>query len=347
MKIREVVVRGHGEVALEESELPDRVERGALLIKTDSTFISAGTELAGYVGLNPGKPLPGEPDYPIRTGYCNVGRVIEAGADVRAFEAGDRVFSFARHASHHVLSADSSTGFVVSLPAGIPSHVGAASWMGGIALTSLQASSVSLNDWVAVFGLGVVGNLADQLFRLSGARVIGIDPVEARRRLAERVGIEQTAGGSEPAEETIQRLCGPDGAGITVEAVGDSKVAQQAAALTAPSGQLILLGTQRAGYQTDVTDFMRPIHWKWLDVKGGAGLENSAASGPWNQTFQLRQRAVGVRSRRPGKARSRKAHIASHDAGGRGKGVRSFAKRQRILFRSGFGLVGLNSQPVA
>ena len=141
--------------------------------------------------------------------------------------------------------------------------------MAGIAITSLQASEVSLNDWVAVFGLGVVGNLAAQLFQLSGARVIGIDPVPFRRRLAQEVGIEHTVGGSAgEVARYVGELCGPDGASITVEAVGHSQVAEQAAELTAPYGELILVGTQRADYQSDLTHMLRQIHWKWLDVKG-------------------------------------------------------------------------------
>ena len=268
MRIRQVVIHGKGKVSLDDAEIPDGARPGEILVETEATFISAGTELSGYQGLNPGLPKPGPPDYPLTPGYLNVGRVLIVGDNVDEFGAGDRVFSFARHASHHH-AAIGGGGVVVAVPEEIDSHAAAASWLAGIALTSVQASDVSLNDWVAVFGLGLVGNLAAQLFRLSGARVIGIDPVAFRRRLAREVGIEHTAGGSnEAVAGYIRELCGPDGAGITVEAVGHSRAAEQAAELTAPHGELILLGTQRADYQSDLTHLMRQIHWKWLDVKG-------------------------------------------------------------------------------
>ena len=266
MRIKQVVIHGEGKVSLDDAEISDATPPGEILVETEATFISAGTELSGYQGLNPGRPMPGPPDYPLAPGYLNVGRVLAVGDDVHEFRAGDRVFSFARHASHHYAAVD---GVVVAVPEEIDSQTAAASWLAGIALTSVQASDVSLNDWVAVFGLGMVGNLAAQLFKLSGARVIGIDPVPFRRGLAREVGIEHTVGGSdEEVGSRIRELCGPEGAGITVEAVGHSRVAEEAAELTAPYGELILLGTQRADYQADLTHLMRQIHWKWLDVKG-------------------------------------------------------------------------------
>ena len=266
MKIKQIVIHGKGEVSLDDADIPDAPLRGEILVETEATFISAGTELSGYQGLNPGLPKPGPPDYPLTPGYLNVGRVLTVGDNVDEFRTGDRVFSFARHASHHHAAV---SGVVAAVPEEIDSHTAAASWLAGIAMTSVQASDVSLNDWVAVFGLGLVGNLAAQLFKLSGARVIGIDPVPFRRRLASEVGIQHTVGGSsEEVGSYIRGLCGPNGAGITVEAVGHSRVAEQAAELTAPYGELILLGTQRADYQSDLTHLMRQIHWKWLDVKG-------------------------------------------------------------------------------
>lgn len=269
MKIQRAVIRKPFDVGLETAEIPDSPGPGEVLIQTEASYISAGTELSGYAGLNPGRPLPGPPDYPLYPGYCNAGRVLKAGDGVEGFAEGERVYSFNRHASHHVVKPLGSAEILVHIPDAIPSQVAAPAWMAGIAATALQASSVSLHDTVAVFGLGIVGNLAAQLFQLSGARVIGVDPVAARRELARAVGIGRVAGGS-PAdvEGAVRDFCGEEGATITVEAVGHSAVAEQAAALTAPHGELILLGTQRAEYQTDLTGMMRHVHWKWIDIKG-------------------------------------------------------------------------------
>jgi UDP-N-acetyl-D-mannosaminuronate dehydrogenase len=44
----------------------------------------------------------------------------------------------------------------------------------------LLVSDAELGDWVAVYGLGLVGNLCAQLFALAGCRVIGIDLFQER-----------------------------------------------------------------------------------------------------------------------------------------------------------------------
>ena len=64
----------------------------------------------------------------------------------------------------------------------------AASRMAGVAMTAIVVGEIGTNPWVVVFGLGLVGNLASQMFQIHGCRVIGVDPVAARRKLAQRCG---------------------------------------------------------------------------------------------------------------------------------------------------------------
>ena len=87
MKIKQVVIHGEGKVSLDDAEIPDATPPGEILVETEATFISAGTELSGYQGLNPGRPMPGPPEYPLTPGYLNVGRVLAAGDDVGEFRA--------------------------------------------------------------------------------------------------------------------------------------------------------------------------------------------------------------------------------------------------------------------
>ena len=77
MQIREVVVTGQNAVELQTREL-DEKELGPdeLLIETEATFISAGTELANYTGREPRVFQPNQwCTYPWRSGYANVGVV--------------------------------------------------------------------------------------------------------------------------------------------------------------------------------------------------------------------------------------------------------------------------------
>ncbi|MCY4107605.1 MAG: zinc-binding alcohol dehydrogenase [Chloroflexi bacterium] len=268
MRIRQAIVRRENHVELETAELPDRPGPGEVLIETETTFISAGTELANYTGIDPTVRTPGAwNEYPKVPGYANVGRILASADDHEGFSEGTRVFTMGPHASHHVQPTTGRRGLVVEVPDGIDYSEAAAARMACVAITALQTSSVQVHDRVAVFGLGVVGNLAAQFFQLAGARVIGIDPMAARRDLAVHVGIENVIPGGDDVASQIRELAGTDLPLITVDAVGHSAVVEQAASVTAQFGEVILLGTPRASYESDLTTAMRDIHNKWIDFK--------------------------------------------------------------------------------
>ena len=268
MRIRRAVVRRENHVELERAEAPDGPGAGEVLIETETTFISAGTELANYTGIDPTVRTPGAwNEYPKVPGYANVGRILAAAGDAARFSEGTRVFSMGPHASHHIQQTAGRRGLVVEVPESIDSADAAAARMACVAITALQTSSVQVHDRVAVFGLGVVGNLATQFFQLAGARVIGIDPMTARRDLARRVGIDHVIPGGDDVESQIREITSAQLPLITVDAVGHSAVVEQAAAITARFGEVILLGTPRASYESNLTSAMRDIHSKWIDFK--------------------------------------------------------------------------------
>lgn len=270
MKVRRALIRKRNDVVMETLELDhDEPRPGEALLRTRASFISAGTELANYTGLDPTVDQPGAWNaYPWPPGYANVSEVVAVGEGVSAVKPGDRVFTFARHCSHHFFGGF-DRNFFVPVPQAMEDGTAAAARMAEVAITALQVAELQLNDWVAVFGLGSVGNLCAQFFHLAGARVIGVDPFEPRRALARQVGIEHLVGGSDQeVAAAIKELTGGEGARITVDAVGDSRVIRQAAASTASFGEVIVLGSPRASIQGDLTELTRPVHWRWVTFKG-------------------------------------------------------------------------------
>jgi len=73
--------------------------------------------------------------------------------------------------------------------------------MGEIALTAVRVAEFSVGDRVPILGLGLVGNLAAQLFRLAGAEVMDADLPPFRLERARQCGIEQVAN---PQEESLE-----------------------------------------------------------------------------------------------------------------------------------------------
>ncbi len=268
MQVKRAIVRGENQVELESVQISAEPGPHEVLIETETTFISAGTELANYTGVDPTVHEPGAWNaYPKVPGYANAGRVVSRGAEVEGFAEGARVYTLGPHVSHHIQATTGDTSMMAEIPDPVDSDVAAAARMAGVAITALQTSSVQVHDRVAVFGLGMVGNLTAQFFRLAGARVIGIDPVATRRDLAGRVGIEHTIPGGDDLESQIRVVTGGALPRISVDAVGQSAVIREASGITAPFGEVILLGTPRAAYESDLTAPMRDIHNKWIDFK--------------------------------------------------------------------------------
>lgn len=273
MLIQQVVVTGQNQVELLEATLDeDSLAPTEVLIETEATFISAGTELANYTGVTPEVFVPGSwCAYPWKSGYANVGVVRAAGPEVKRVAVGQRVFTFGPHASAYIYEAEDTHGhsIIVAVPDSLSSPLAAASRMAGVAATAFLLANRRHNPWIAIFGLGLVGNLAAQMFAIEGARVIGIDPSPARRNLANRCGIEYTFGGSDDEVRSyIQELTNGVGAAVAVDAVGHSGVIKQCVLSTAAHGEVILLGTPRAPVTDDLTEIFASIHYRWITLKG-------------------------------------------------------------------------------
>src|SRR2546422_681272 len=119
-------------------------------------------------------------------GYCNVGVVVEAGADIRGFSVGDRVVSNGEHAE--------VVGVPVNLCAKVPPVISddeaAFAVVGAISLQGIRLAAPTLGEAVVVTGLGLIGLMTVQLLRAHGCRVLGLDFDAGRLALARRFGAE-------------------------------------------------------------------------------------------------------------------------------------------------------------
>lgn len=257
-----------------EELTPESLAPNELLVRADYSMVSAGTELAGFSALSPGVYQKGAWNaYPWRPGYGLSGKIVAAGSQETRFKGGDRVFCFGKHASLQIFPMD-YTGTVPQLSAfkedeHLNSRTITASRMGMVALTALQVSGVRLGDTVAVFGLGMVGNLAAQLYQIMGARVIGFDTSPMRCEKAREVGIRETVSDSpQDQAKVLLEMTDGKGADITVDAVGSSAVISTCVKSTATYGKIVLLGTPRAAMEGNLTEILRPVHMKCLRMLG-------------------------------------------------------------------------------
>jgi 2-desacetyl-2-hydroxyethyl bacteriochlorophyllide A dehydrogenase len=229
---------------------PDQVR-----IRTLLSGISAGTEMAFYRGTNPYLDKRWDPatrlfvaggahslDYPVTSwGYEEVGEVVEVGPDAADVAMGTRVFGTWGHRAEHVAPSEFVRGR--TLPATVDPLIGIFSHIGPIALNGVLDTQVRVGETVAVFGLGVVGQLAAQILAHAGARVIGVDLIEGRRATAARLGAQVVLdpGAMDVAAE-IKRLTDGRGADVCVEASGSTRALQSAIRACAYASRVVVLG---------------------------------------------------------------------------------------------------------
>jgi threonine dehydrogenase-like Zn-dependent dehydrogenase len=132
--------------------------------------------------------------------------------------------------------------------------------MAFVGMTAVQIASAHPTQTVLVVGLGVVGNLAAQLFQLAGCQVLGFDVLAGRLKRARECGIENLAnsGVREPLE-SVQNILGGK-ADIVVEAIGKPSIITQVMDWCRPGGQVILLGSPRGKANIDATEVLQRVH---------------------------------------------------------------------------------------
>ena len=228
---------------------------GSLRVETLYSGISAGTELSQYRGTNPfmnrrwdqahrvfREDAAASWTWPLRSlGYEEVGRVVETGADVGAVRDGDLVFGTWGHRTFHVLAEQDA--LARRLPQGADPRIGIFSHIGAVALNGVHDARIRIGELVVVFGLGVPGQIVMQAARHSGAEVIGVDPVAARRELALRLGAHRVLDPNAVSiSDSVKSETGGRGADVCIEVSGAPAALTEAMRTVAYSSRVVALG---------------------------------------------------------------------------------------------------------
>lgn len=278
-----------GRVQWETFEIPADPDPHTVVAETQFSLISVGTELALYTGSHIGFTLPNPPFpmMPQRPGYALVGLVTAVGHQVRGIRPGERVMMEAPHGTVGVV--DTSGGTVVPLPEGLGDAEGTLVRMADIALTAVRLAPLQLGEAVAVLGLGLVGQLAAQLFRLHGAHpAIGLDRIPSRLQVAQGHGIVALDTGQVDVHAAVADLTDGRGPEVVVEATGSPTVVALALELVATGGRVVLLGSTRGRVDLDVYSH---VHRKGVQIIGAhesVKTSPSAVGARWPKARNLR-----------------------------------------------------------
>jgi threonine dehydrogenase-like Zn-dependent dehydrogenase len=249
--------------------------RGRTLI----SLTSPGTELnGGFLGTK----------FPNHPGYACVFRIEETGSEVRDLALGTMVFASGPHRERQQMARKN----VVVLPPGLSPEKAVFARLAGVSMTTLNTTTARPPSHVLITGLGPVGNLAAQIFAACGYRVFAVDPTEARRESARRVGLKNVW-------ESVAGLPS-DVAGrftLHVECSGHEQAVLDGCRSVAKRGEVVLVGVpwsrRTENYSFDVLHaiFHRYVvlrsGWEWeipaepQDFTGNSLTENYAAVLEW------------------------------------------------------------------
>ena len=201
-KQRVAAACGDGHIRVVEQDMPE-LKPGSVLIETHASLVSPGTELGGWRALA-GRRAEPEDGEPRPFGYSNAGVVVDVGEGVTRFKPGDRVAGvgggYALHADFTVVPHN----LCVALPENVTFAQGSYAMLAATALHALRRGTPEFGEYAAVVGLGLVGQLTAQFFRLAGNYVIGWDTIGFRTDVARRCGIHEaiTVGEQDEVEAT-------------------------------------------------------------------------------------------------------------------------------------------------
>lgn len=259
---------GNGKTSVTEIPAP-QAKNGHILIRSASSLVSAGTERMlvdfGKSGLiskarqQPDKvrqvvdkmktdgivttvqAVKSKLDQPLALGYCNAGKIIDIGDDIKNFKIGDRVVSNSPHAE--IVCAPKN--LCAKIPNSVKDDEAAFTALGAIALQGIRLAKPTLGETVAVIGLGLIGLMAVQLLNANGCTVIGVDFDDKRLELAKKYGAVtiKASASSDPSQKAMEITAqkGVDAALICAATKSSSPISD-AARMLRKRGRIIMVG---------------------------------------------------------------------------------------------------------
>lgn len=269
------------------SPLADDHVEGVML----ASAVSPGTEVnCTFSRQDPDKPASG-------TGYAAVFQVARAGP-ASGCQVGEIRFAMAGHASRVRCHGPSS----ILVPEGVAPADAALARLAGVSWSTLTTTAARPPDWVAVTGLGIIGNLAAQIFAAAGYQVLACDPLAARSEHLAGAGIELRE--RLPVDEPAWN----DRIALVVECAGHEAAVLDACRVVRKGGEVALVGvpwSRRADLQAfDILHavFHRYVHlrsgWEWevpreaSEFRHGSIRANTTAAMRWFAAGRLRRAGI-------------------------------------------------------
>ena len=267
MKTKTIVFVAPGKAEFLERDLDETLATDHVLLKTECTLISPGTEFANLSGnTNQGNTAA----FPRVLGYSAVARVLKAGSSVTTLREGDRCLCYHSHHRNYQLMPESN--LVRIEDDALPAREAVFCVVGCMGFQGVRRCRPEFGESLMVMGLGLLGQFAVQTARLSGCMpVIALDFIEARRKIALELGADAAFAPDDPElKNKVLELTGGRKCDSVVEVTGNPQAVVQGLELTARFGRIALVGCNRT--PTEKIDFYNLVHRPGISVIGAHNM---------------------------------------------------------------------------
>lgn len=268
-------------VTVEDRTVPDPGP-DQVLIRTDRTLVSTGTELTVLSGDVPaGSAWDNHIEYPFVPGYNNVGTVVEVGADVKGITEGQRVGTYGSHAEHVCADAEACR----PVPEGVSDDGAVFFTIAEIVMNGVRRGELGWGEHVAVYGLGLLGQLAVRIGQAAGARpVVGFDVADSRLEyLPEVPGVVGANPAEEDAPAVVRDASGGRLADVVFEVTGNPEAITGEFDALGEQGRFVVLSSPRGETSFDFHDLCNAPSHTIVGAHNSSHPPVATPENPWTQ----------------------------------------------------------------
>jgi len=267
--MKQVLIK-NGEVIVDEVPTP-QVQDGCVLVRVKYSLISSGTELSGLASsgeslLTRAKKQPEQVKKVIEqiktqglletlekvkrkldeakpSGYSCSGVVVGIGKGVDEIKIGDFVACAGN--AYHAEYVNVPKNLIVKIPINCSLVDASSVAIGSIALQGVRRADNRIGEFVAVFGVGLIGMLTVQLLKVAGCYVIAIDLEDIKLNKALELGADYVINSN--SEDIIRKIStltnfrGVDSVIITASSPS-SEIVQRSMEIVRKKGKVVVVG---------------------------------------------------------------------------------------------------------
>lgn len=267
------VLRKRGQTIVEDVPSP-MINENEILVQVHYSCISAGTEMSmlQHASVPLYKKVLKQPEKIVKTlqmlrseglsktitrvkqevdsslkpiGSSASGVVLKVGAKISDIKQGDMVACAGASIANHAEFIAVPRNLLVKVPEEISLQKASTVTVGAIAMQGVRRADPKLGDFVAVVGLGILGQITFQILKANGCKVIGVDLDERRLELSRSAGIDKCLNPSKDdiVSEAVRFANGHGVDSVIITASTESsELINQTMAMSRRKGKVVIVG---------------------------------------------------------------------------------------------------------